>query len=394
MAPPRQDFPFLQRRINGRSIIYFDNAATTQKPRQVIDALCDYYANHCANIHRGTHTLSQEATDLYEQARGTVARILGCEDREVVFVRNATDGINLIARSLHRSGDILVPASEHHSNLLPWRQHHNVRHVQITAGGRIDLDDLRRHLRAGAALVALAHVGNVLGAANPVREVVDLASAHGALTLVDASQSAGHVPLDVRALGCDFLVFSGHKMFAPSGIGVLYARIDLLEEMIPRALGGGTVKEVTLDGHTPQDIPWRFEPGTPNVEGAIALAAAIDYIEDLGFDWITTHERGLLAHVLEAFRRVPGAVVHGPQMVEDKLCGPVAFSLKRLEAQMVARVLNDRQNVMVRAGYHCAHPLHTALGLEPTVRVSFSVYNTEQEVDAMNEVLRGLQRYA
>ncbi len=390
----RVDFPFLERLINGRKIAYFDNAATTQKPRQVIAAVCDFYANHCANVHRGAHRLSEEASELYESVRGRVARFLGSEEQEIVFVRNATEAINLVSRSLKRPGDVLVPVSEHHSNLLPWRQARAVRWVGIDREGRIDLEDLRRKLTPGVALVAVAHVTNVLGIVNPLKEIVELASANGSLTLIDASQSVAHLPVDVRALGCDFLVFSGHKMFAPSGIGVLFARAEALEELSPYQVGGGTVKSVDRDTHLFKEIPWCFEAGTPNIEGTIALGAAIDYIEELGFPGIIEHERRLLAHTLEGLRDVGGVSIHSPARPDGGLCSAIAFSLPRIDSQVVARILSDRLNVMVRSGFHCANPLHAELRLAPTIRASYSVFNTEAEIDLMLDGLGSLRRIA
>jgi cysteine desulfurase/selenocysteine lyase len=390
----RADFPFLERLINGRKIAYFDNAATTQKPRRVITAVCDFYANHCANVHRGAHRLSEEASELYESVRGRVARFLGSDEQEIVFVRNATEAINLVSRSLQRPGDILVPVSEHHSNLLPWRQARSVRPIGIDREGRIDLEDLRRKLTPGVALVAVAHVTNVLGTVNPVKEIVELASANGSLTLIDASQSVAHLPVDVRALGCDFLVFSGHKMFAPSGIGVLFARGEALEELSPYQVGGGTVKSIDRDTHLFKEIPWCFEAGTPNIEGTIALGAAIDYIEGLGFPGIIEHERRLLAHTLEGLHNIGGVSIHSPARLEDGLCSAIAFSLPRIDSQVVARILSDRLNVMVRSGFHCANPLHAELRLAPTVRASYSVYNTVAEIDLMLDCLGSLRQIA
>jgi cysteine desulfurase/selenocysteine lyase len=389
----RRDFPFLERVIHGKKIAYLDNAATTQKPRRVIDALCDFYANHCANIHRGAHRLSLEASELYEGARGRVARFLGCGEHEVVFTRNATEGINLVAESLARPGEVLAPLSEHHSNLLPWRRSRRVRYAAIDGRGRLDLDDVRRQLTPEVAVVTVSQVTNVLGVVNPVAEVAKMAAAHGSLVLVDASQAAAHRPLDVQALGCDFLVLSGHKMLAPSGIGVLYARSVLLEGMRPYQVGGGTVKAVDRESSAPNDLPWLFEAGTPNIEGAVALGAAIDYIEGIGFDWVIEHERRLLARTIEGLGGVQGVEVHGPPACDGGRSGAVAFSLRGVESQVVARILSERQNVMVRSGFHCANPLHAELRLGPTVRASFSVYNTEEEVDLMIETLRSLRQF-
>jgi cysteine desulfurase/selenocysteine lyase len=389
----RRDFPFLERTIHGRPIAYLDNAATTQKPRQVIAALCDFYANHCANTHRGTHRLSLEASDLYEEARGRVAAFLGCGEREIVFVRNATEGVNLVSRALDGAGDVVVPVSEHHSNLLPWRQGRRLRYAAIDGQGRLDLDDLRRQLAPDTAVVALSHVTNVLGVVNPVAEVARMAADRGAAVLVDASQSAAHLPLDVRALGCDFLVLSGHKLLAPSGIGVLYARSERLETMRPLLTGGGTVKAVDHEGDVPNDLPWRFEAGTPNIEGAIALGAAIEYIEGVGFGWVTEHDRRLVGRAAEGLAGLAGVRVFGPPAWDPARCAAVAFDVEGIESQVVARILSERQNVMVRSGLHCANPLHTALGLGPTVRASFALYNTDNEVDLLVETVAALRRF-
>ena len=392
VAEIRRDFPFLERRINGKSIIYLDSAATTQKPRQVIAALQDYYANHCGNIHRGAHRLALESSELYEAARGRVAQFLRCAENEVIFTRNATDAINLVSRTLPRPGEVLVPLSEHHSNFLPWKAVRPVRHAAIDREGRIDLDDLRRQITDDVALVAVAHVTNVLGVVNPIADIARIVADRGALLLVDASQSAAHLPLDVESLGCDFLVFSGHKMLAPAGIGVLYARGEHLQQMAMYQLGGGTVKKVDSQGYVPNDIPWRFEAGTPNVEGAIALGAAIDYLEDIGFDWIASHDRALMTHALRGLRGVPGVRVHGPED-EGLRCGVIAFNVDGMESQVVARILSERHNIMIRSGFHCANPLHASLQLEPTARVSFCVYNTEDEIDVLVETLQSITRF-
>lgn len=390
----RGDFPFLQRRVNGRPIIYFDNAATAQKPSVVIDSVCEFYANHCANIHRGAHLLSQEASERYEEARDAVSTFLGCEPREVVFVRGATEAINMVSRGLPEATDVLLPESEHHSNLLPWRERHRVRLARVDAEGRIDLEELARRLTPEVGLVALSHVGNALGVINPVAEVAALAAANGSLLLVDASQSAGHLPVDVGALGCDFLAFSGPKVMGPFGVGVLYGRAGLLERLRPGYAGGGSVKEVDREGSVPNDVPWRLEAGTPNIEGAIGLAAALGYVERLGLDWIAAHDRRIVGHALDRLSDVPGCRVLGPAGGVEARCASVAFTLRGVASQVVARVLSERSNVMTRAGLHCAHPLHAALGIGPTVRASFGVYNTEEEVDRMAAALAEIARLA
>lgn len=390
----RGDFPFLRRRVNGHPIIYFDNAATAQKPQSVIDAVCDYYSNHCSNVHRGAHLLAAEAGELYEEARDVVSAFLNCDAREIIFVRNATEAINLASLCLPDAGEVLVPESEHHSNLLPWRKRGRVRLAKVDNEGKLDLGDFTRQLTRDVGVVALSHVGNALGVVNPIEEVSSLAAANGSLLMVDASQSAGHLPIDVRAMRCDLLAFSGHKVMGPSGIGVLFAKAHVLERMRSYHAGGGTVKEVDRVGVIPQELPWRLEAGTPNVEGAIGLAFALRYIEALGYEWIAEHDRQLIRHTLECLREVPGCRIIGPAEVGAARCSSIAFVLKGLESQMVARVLSERANVMTRAGLHCAHPLHAALGIGPTVRASFGVYNTEVEVDQMVSALREIARLA
>ena len=388
----RKDFPFLNRQISNKPIIYFDNAATTQKPRQVIHSLVDYYENHCANIHRGVHTLSQESSELYEDARRKVARFINADEREIIFVRNTTEAINLVSSTLQGEGQVLTTVMEHHSNLLPWGRSRKVGHVDIDNEGLIDLADLGSKLSQPTLLVALTHISNVLGLVNPVSEVIATARKHGALTLVDAAQSAPHLEIDVKELDCDFLVFSGHKMLAPAGIGVLYVREELYERMTPYLLGGSTIKEAHLDRHIFEDAPQCYEAGTPNIEGAIALGVAVDYLDEIGMKAIREHDRRLVGLALERFRKIDNLEIYGSQADRDRL-SVVTFNVKGVGCHAVAKVLNLRENIMIRSGFHCAQPLHDRLGIGPSARASFYIYNTEEEIEVMADLLGKLAQF-
>ncbi|MEJ2253374.1 MAG: cysteine desulfurase [Nitrospirota bacterium] len=388
----RSDFPFLGRRINDKPIIYFDNAATTQKPTQVIDTLSEYYRHSCANIHRGIHSLSQESSELYDEARRKVARFINADEREIVFVRNSTEAVNLVSAALKGEGRILTTTAEHHSNLLPWTRQREAVLVGIDEKGRVDLDDLRGKLDDSTLLVAVSHVSNVLGLVNPVEAVIEEAGKKGALCLIDGAQSVPHMEVDVKELGCDFLVFSGHKMLGPSGIGVLYVREDMYDRMGPFLLGGSTIKEVHVDGYVPEDPPLCYEAGTPNIEGAVALGSAVDYLDTLGMDNVYAHDKALVELALEGMKRVDGLEIYGSLEAEDRL-SVISFNVRALGCHGVAKVLNLRENIMIRSGFHCAQPLHDALGSGPSARASFYVYNTAEEIQAMTDLLGTLARY-
>ncbi len=382
----RDDFPFLKRRIKDKPIVYFDNAATTQKPRQVIDGLADYYGNYCANIHRGVHTLSQESSELYEEARRKVARFINADEREIIFVRNSTEAINLVSSSLRGEGKVLTTVAEHHSNMLPWGRGRVAEYIDIDDEGRIDVGDLKRKIDKSTLLVAATHISNVLGLVNPVREVIEEARRHGALCLIDGAQSVPHIPIDVNELDCDFLAFSGHKMLGPSGIGVLYVREDLYERMSPYIIGGSTIKEVHLDRYISEDPPTCYEAGTPNIEGAIALGYAIDYLEEVGMENIHAHDKHLIAHALEGMKKISNVNIYGSTDEKDRL-SVITFNVKDVGCHAVAKVLSLRENIMIRSGFHCAQPLHDRLGIGPTARVSFYLYNTVEEIDKAVELL-------
>jgi cysteine desulfurase/selenocysteine lyase len=388
----RGDFPFLKRLIKNKPIIYFDNAATTQKPRQVIQTISNYYENYCGNIHRGVHTLSQESSELYEESRRKVARFINADEREVVFVRNTTEAINLVSHSLKGEGKILTTVMEHHSNLLPWRHKRNVEYVDIDNQGRVNIDDLRNKLDHSTFLVTVGHISNVLGLINPVEIVIEEAKKVGALCLVDGAQSVPHMKIDVRALGCDFLVFSGHKMLGPSGIGVLFIKEDLYERMEPYLVGGSTIKEVHIDGYISEDPPLCYEAGTPNIEGAIALGSAIDYLEDIQMENVYAHDKMLTEMALERMKKINGLEIYGSLDQKERL-SVITFNVNGIGCHAVAKVLNLRENIMIRSGFHCAQPLHDRLGIGPSARISFYIYNSEEEVEIMTELLRKLAQF-
>lgn len=387
------DFPFLDRRVNGLPIIYLDNAATTQKPRVVIDQIATLYRDGLTNVHRAANFLGDETTQAFEDARDTVARFLQADASEIVFFANATQAINVLCVALATAGQLRVITStlEHHSNLLPWARNGTLAFVPWAEDGTLDLDALGPMLAAGADLVALSASSNFLGAVQPIRDIVETCHRYGVPVLIDASQSVAHQRLDVRSLDCDFLVFSGHKVYGPSGVGVLYSRGDRLQALTPVFVGGGMVKEVHADRWVPNDLPHRFEPGTPHIEGVIGLAAALDYVDTLSWPAIEAHEQSLVLHAKNALSALRGVRVLGP--APGRPCVPlVSFQLQGLEPAAVARALSRRRNIVLRSGFHCAQPAHDRLGAGPTLRASFAVYNTHDEIDVMVDLLQSLEK--
>jgi len=395
----RRDFPALASRIHGRPLVYLDSGASAQKPRVVLDAMHDFLANRYANVHRGVHALSQGASAEYDAARETARRFLGAADAaEVIFTAGTTAGINLVAQSwgratLREGDEILVTELEHHSNLVPWQliaaqTGTKLRAIPITPDGDLDLDSLRTLLTPRTRLVALAHVSNVLGTVVPVRQVADLVHAVGALLLVDGAQSAPHLPLDVRALGADFFVCSGHKLYGPTGVGLLYARLDLLESMPPWQGGGGMVERVTLEKATFAPPPSRFEAGTPPISEAIGLATAIDYLSGFDTGAVQAHEEALLRHAEEAVAGVSGVRIMGRPA---RRVGALSFVMDGVHPHDVGTIL-DRDGVAVRAGHHCAQPLMRRLGVGGTVRASFGLYNTAADVEALVVSLQSVRK--
>jgi cysteine desulfurase/selenocysteine lyase len=388
----RKDFPILEREIRpGIPLVYLDSTATTQKPRSVLAAMDAFYRTNNANINRGVHTLAEEATEMYEQARQKVARFIKAPSPEqVIFTRNATESINLVAytwaRQNLKAGDLLILTEmEHHSNLVPWHMLATERSltlefIPVTPTGLLDLDAYRTLLARNPKMVAFTGMSNVLGTINPVAEMVSLAHEAGAIVLVDGAQSVPHLPVDVQALGVDFLAFSAHKMLGPTGIGALYGRTDLLEAMPPFLGGGDMIKTVHLRSFKPNDIPHKFEAGTPAIAEAVGFGAAVDYLEALGMEAVAAHEQEMVAYALERLEEIPGVKVLGPSA--DKKGGVAAFTLEGVHPHDIAQIL-DRSGIAIRAGHHCAQPLHEKFGITATARASFYIYSLKEEVDKL-----------
>ena len=398
----RRDFPILEREINGRPLVYLDSASSSQKPRVVIDAVDRYYREYNANVHRGIYTIGEESTAAYERARVQLARFINAPDsHEIVFTRNATEAINLVSyswgrRNISRGDAIVLTEMEHHANLVPWQllvqeMDGDLEFIPITDDGILRLDVFEVLLRLKPKLVAFTHVSNTLGTINPVREMIEMAHAAGALVLVDGAQAVPHVPVDVQELGADFYAFSGHKMLGPMGSGALWARRELLEAMPPFLAGGEMIREVHLRRSDFNDIPWKFEAGTPAVADAIGLGVAAEYLSNLGMSAVREHERELVTYALDVLpSSVPGIQLYGP-MDADLRGGVIPFNLPGIHPHDVAQVL-DRSGVAVRAGHHCTMPLHERLDLAATARASFNVYSTREDIDALVAGLLDVQR--
>ncbi|MBI5390215.1 cysteine desulfurase [Candidatus Woesearchaeota archaeon] len=391
----KKQFPIFKRKIHGKSLTYLDNAATTQKPQAVIDTITDYYTNHNANIHRGVYQLSQEATGLYEAAHATIGRFIGASADEIIFTRNTTESINLLAHSLPplfgKRNELLLTELEHHANLVPWQQlakraGMQLKFIRMNSDFTLDLADAEKKITSKTALVALCHVSNALGTINPVQKITQLAKAKGALTVVDAAQSVPHMPVDVKRLGCDFLAFSGHKMYGSTGIGVLYGRKELLERMPPYMTGGDMIKRVSYHDAEWNDLPMKFEAGTPHISGAIGLAAAVSYLQKIGMENIRKHEEHLTALALEQLKKFSVTIYH-PGINHG--AGIISFNLRGVHAHDVASLMDDH-GICIRGGHHCAMPLMKKLGIPGTARISFGLYNTEQDVAAVMIALQSI----
>lgn len=400
----RKDFPMLdkRRKRDNKPLIYLDNAATTFKPRQVIEAVLSYYENFTANVHRGIYELSQEVTNLYEDSREKIAKFISAKkSSEIVFTKNSTEAFNIVAYGIDwKPGDeIITTVMEHHSNIVPWqiiRKKFKVKlkFIDLTEDGSyLNLDMLEELLTERTRLIALTHVSNVLGTINPIKKVISKAHEVGALTLIDAAQSVPHMPVNVQELKCDLLVFSGHKMLGPTGVGVLYMRSGVEEQIQPPFGGGEMIKTVTLEGCTWNEMPWRFEPGTPNVAGVIGLAAAVDYLSKLGMGWIRKHEVELTELAMKRLTELDKVTVYGPRDVTER-GGIISFNVEGVEGHDVALLLDEFENIAVRSGLHCAEPLHRKLGVQSSVRASFYLYNTKEEVnlfcDALEKIIGSL----
>ena len=392
----RKDFPILERKVYGKPLVYLDNAATSQKPRQVIDALVDYYENYNANIHRAVHCLGEEATAAYEEARAKVAKFINAPSPEsVIFTRNTTEAINLVAYTWGRANvlegdEILLTQMEHHSNLIPWQRLASekgatVRYIELTDTQTLALDGLENLFDARTRIAAMPHVSNSLGTINPVEKIAAEARRNGTLFLVDGAQGAPHLPVDVQAIGCDFYAFSSHKMLGPTGLGVLYGRPELLEEMEPFLGGGEMIRKVTFEGATWNDLPWKFEAGTPNIADVIAFGSAIDYLNELGMENVREHEIEITDYALTRLSQLEGIVMYGPPDPRER-GGVVSFNFGDLHPHDIGTVL-DHHGVAIRAGHHCTQPLMRTLGVSGTARASFYIYNSVDEVDALVDAL-------
>jgi len=391
----RADFPILHQKVHGKPLVYLDSTATSQKPRQVIETLARFYQEDNANVHRGIHALAERATAAYEQARLKAARFIHASSpREIIFVRNTTEALNLVANAWGRANlgpgdEVLITQMEHHSNIVPWQlvtqaTGATLRYVPITDAGELDYEALDELLTERTKVFAFTAMSNVLGTINPVAELVARAHAVGAIAVVDAAQSVPHLPTDVQTLDADFMAFSGHKMLGPTGVGVLYGKRALLEAMPPFLGGGEMIREVFMDHSTWNEVPHKFEAGTPAIAEAVALAAAIDYLSDLGMDWVHAHERDLVVYAWERLSAIQGLRILGPG--PERRGGLLSFTLEGVHPHDVAAVL-DLQGVAVRAGHHCAQPIHDRYGIPATARASFYLYNTREEVDILAEAL-------
>jgi cysteine desulfurase/selenocysteine lyase len=405
----RKDFPILRRKVNNHPLIYFDNAATSQKPRQVIEAIKDFYENHNANVHRAVHTLSQEASELYEDAHEGVARFISAKGmEEIVFIRGTTEAINLVAyawglHTLRKEDEVIVSLMEHHSNIVPWEiisktTGNKTKYIEVNNDGTLNYESFESLLSRKTRLVCLSHVSNVTGVINDVKRIAKLAHEHGAMVLVDGAQSVPHLPVNVKDLDADFVAFSGHKMLGPTGIGVLYGKQEILEKMEPFHGGGEMIKEVSYNRRTGRCsitwnvLPWKFEAGTPNVCGAVGLMEAIRYLTRIGMENVKSHEEMLTKYAIPQMEGCCRKIrIYGTKNIADK-CGIVPFGVDGLSSHDIALFL-DNYGIMVRSGFHCAQPLHEIFKLSSSARASFYVYNTREEIDRFTEVLKEIEQF-
>lgn len=396
VAKIREDFPVLKQKVNGRPLVYLDNAATSQKPQVVIDRLVRYYTAENSNVHRGVHSLSMQATDDYEGARAKIREFINAaDDREIIYVRSTTEGINLVAHSYGRPNvkegdDIIITAMEHHSNIVPWQvlcqeKGAHLRVIPINDAGELLLDEYEKLLGPRTKLVSITHVSNVLGTINPIQQVVAMAHAQGVPVLVDGAQAAPHMPVDVQELGCDFYVFSGHKLYGPTGIGVVYGKAELLEAMAPYQLGSDMIKLVTFEKTLYNSLPYKFEAGTPNIADAIGWGAAIDYVSDIGMDRIAAYEDQLLKYGAKCLSEISGLRLIG---TAQEKAGVLSFVMDHAHPHDIGTIL-DSEGVAIRTGHHCAQPVMERFGIPAAARASLAFYNTREEIDAL---VRGIDR--
>ncbi|HAO6508961.1 TPA: cysteine desulfurase [Listeria monocytogenes] len=398
----RADFPILDQEINEKPLAYLDNAATSQKPKQVIEALTHYYEFDNANVHRGVHTLAARATDAYESARSKVAKFIHAREvAEIIFTRGTTSAINLVADSygeanIEAGDEIVISYLEHHSNLIPWQQLAKrkgavLKYIELEEDGTISVEQAKKTIGEKTKIVALAHVSNVLGTITPIKEIAALAHKYGAVILVDGAQAVPHMEVNVVDLDADFYAFSGHKMMAPTGIGALYGKRELLDAMEPTEFGGEMIDFVELYDSTWKELPWKFEAGTPIIGGAIALGAAIDYLTEVGLANIHAHEQALASYAIEEMSKIEGITIYGPKDA-SKRCGLVTFNLEGAHPHDIATIL-DEDGIAIRAGHHCAQPLMKWLDVSSTARASFYIYNTKEEIDALIDGLKLTKEY-
>ncbi len=392
----RKYFPILNRELNDKRLVYFDNAATSQKPQFVIDALVNYYSNYNANIHRGIHTLAEEATAAYESTRVAVRKFINAAlPEEIIFTRGATEGLNLVAytygrQNIHAGDEIIISGMEHHSNIVPWQmlceeKKAVLKIIPITENGELDMDVYKKLLSPKTKLVSVVHVSNSLGTINPVKEIIDAAHRVGAVVMIDGAQSTVHLDIDVQEMDCDFFAFSGHKVYGPTGVGVLYGKKELLESMPPFMGGGEMIKEVTFEKTTYADLPYKFEAGTPNIADTVALKSALDFIEEVGKESVRNHEIELLQYATEQMKAIPGLKIIGN--AKEKV-SVVSFVIKNIHPQDLG-VLLDNQGIAVRTGHHCTQPVMDYFKIPGTVRASFAMYNTKEEI---NKLVAGLHK--
>ncbi|MEC1005654.1 cysteine desulfurase SufS [Bacillus subtilis] len=395
----REQFPILHQQVNGHDLVYLDSAATSQKPRTVIETLDKYYNQYNSNVHRGVHTLGTRATDGYEGAREKVRKFINAKSMaEIIFTKGTTTSLNMVALSYARANlkpgdEVVITYMEHHANIIPWQQAvkatgATLKYIPLQEDGTISLEDVRETVTSNTKIVAVSHVSNVLGTVNPIKEMAKIAHDNGAVIVVDGAQSTPHMKIDVQDLDCDFFALSSHKMCGPTGVGVLYGKKALLENMEPAEFGGEMIDFVGLYESTWKELPWKFEAGTPIIAGAIGLGAAIDFLEEIGLDEISRHEHKLAAYALERFRQLDGVTVYGP----EERAGLVTFNLDDVHPHDVATVL-DAEGIAVRAGHHCAQPLMKWLDVTATARASFYLYNTEEEIDKLVEALQKTKEY-
>lgn len=398
----REQFPILKEEVNGKPVVYLDSAATSQKPQPVIDAVSHYYETSNANVHRGVHTLGNLATDAYEGARDKVRAFINAnEAAEIIFTRGTTTSLNLVAQSygmmnVEEGDEIVISYMEHHSNIIPWQQvakakKATLKYIELTEDGEITLDAVKAQVTDKTKIVSVAYASNVLGTINPVKEIAEIAHAHGAVMVVDAAQAAPHLKIDVQNINCDFLAFSGHKMCAPTGIGVLYGKRALLDAMEPVEFGGEMIDFVGLHDSTWKELPWKFEGGTPIIAGAVGLGAAIDYLEEIGLDNIARHEQELVAYAIERMQEIEGIELYGP-LDPARRAGLITFNLQEVHPHDLATVL-DMNGIAIRAGHHCAQPLMKWLEQSATARASFYLYNTKEDIDQFVEGLKMAKEY-